>query len=177
MITIKVKLINKLCTPVIYPGKGDWIDLKVGEDITLKAPELVTTKEEIDGKVVQKKYTKFDSSLINLGVAMKLPDHFEAICAPRSSTFKTFKIILANSIGVIDNSYSGSKDEWKFMAIAFDNITIPRGARIAQFRIQPNQFAPWWVKLKWVFSKGVELKFVEDLDKESRGGIGSTGIK
>ena len=41
---------------------------------------------------------------------MRLPQGYEAIIAPRSSTFKKYGILQANSIGIIDNSYCGDDD-------------------------------------------------------------------
>lgn len=81
---------------------------------------------------------------------------------PRSSTYKNFGIILANSVGQIDNSYSGENDCWKFPAIAMRDTIIHKNDRICQFEIQKIQ---------------PEIEFVEvdHLDDESRGGIGSTG--
>ena len=43
--------------------------------------------------------------LVPLGVAMELPKGYEAIIAPRSSTFKNYGLIQTNSIGIIDESY------------------------------------------------------------------------
>ena len=60
---------------------GDWIDLRCNED-------CVADKGEY--------------KLLKLGVAMQLPAGFEAIVAPRSSTFKHWGILLCNSLGIID---------------------------------------------------------------------------
>lgn len=103
-----------------------------------------------------------DYKLIRLGVGMILPDGYEAIVAPRSSTPSKFGVILSNSIGVIDNSYSGNTDEWRFPALAIRNTIIEKGDRIAQFRIIKNM-------------DPVELIEVDHLNAISRGGIGSTG--
>lgn len=122
--------------------KGDWIDLCCAEDVYISRHEY---KE------------------IPLGIAMKLPQGYEALVAPRSSTFKRYKLLLGNSIGVIDNTYSGDTDEWKFPAYAIDGTFIPKGTRICQFRIIKNQ-------------PEIEFKEVEHLDDVARGGLGSTGI-
>ena len=45
-----------------------------------------------------------DFKNISLGVSMELPEGYEAHLLPRSSTFKNFGIILANGMGIIDNS-------------------------------------------------------------------------
>ena len=121
---------------------GDWIDLRASEDIELKNGEF---------------------KMIPLGVSMQLPKGYEALVVPRSSTFKNFGIISANSIGVIDNSYCGDNDIWKFPAIALRDTVIKKNERICQFRIIANQ-----PKFK------VEEVLV--LDNSDRGGIGSTGV-
>ena len=95
---------------------------------------------------------------------MKLPANFEAHLAPRSSTFKKYKVIQTNGIGVIDNSYSGENDQWMMPVLAIEDTVIPENERICQFRIverQPN----------------VSIVEVDHLDDQSRGGFGSTGSK
>lgn len=106
---------------------------------------------------------KGEYALIPLGVAMELPDGFEANIVPRSSTFKNFKILQVNSYGVIDNSYNGDEDYWMFPALAIDDTVIERGSRICQFRI--NKIQP-----------EIDLYEVEFLKNKNRGGFGSTGI-
>lgn len=128
-------------SPNEIKSKGNWIDLYIAEDIDMKAGEFV---------------------IIPLGVAMKLPKGYEAIVAPRSSTFKKYGIIQANSLGVIDNSYCGSGDEWGFPAYATRDIYIEAGTRLCQFRIFKNQ--PDIVFIK-----------TEQLSDNNRGGFGSTG--
>lgn len=152
---IKVKVLTEGCLPEIL-DKGDWIDLRSGE-------EYVADKEEYH--------------LFNLGVAVKLPRGFEAVVAPRSSTFKNFGILLANSVGVIDNSYSGNSDEWKFPAYCTQRKIVRKGDRICQFRIQPSQRATFWQKLRWLLSSGIRIVEVDSLEGPDRGGIGSTGVR
>ena len=88
METIRIKYftdkIEKLC---YIDGKSDWIDLRAAEDVTLKAGEF---------------------KLIPLGVAMQLPQGYEAHIVPRSSTFKNFGIVL--TIGVISAVVIGLVD-------------------------------------------------------------------
>ena len=76
---------------------GDWIDLYCAQDMTLKAG---------------------DFALVPLGVSMQLPEGYEARTAPRSSTFKRWGLLQANSVGIIDNSYCGTNDEWKLPVYA-----------------------------------------------------------
>jgi dUTP pyrophosphatase len=120
---------------------GDWIDLRSAETVELKQGEY---------------------KLIRLGVGMILPHGFEAHILPRSSTPNKFGIMCANSMGIIDNSYSGDGDEWKFPAVAIRDTVIHKNDRIAQFRIVRNQ-------------PRFEFEIVDHLNDVSRGGIGSTG--
>lgn len=140
MKTIKIKLLRGLNT-VSPQENSDWIDLRAAEETKLAAGEY---------------------KAIPLGVAVELPKGYEAIVAPRSSTFKIHGILAANSLGVIDESYKGEGDEWHFLAIAARNTVIHAGERICQFRIIKHQPA---YRLKWV----------ETLKGRNRGGIGSTG--
>ena len=120
---------------------GDWIDLRAAEDIFLTAGEF---------------------KMIPLGVAMELPKGYEALVAPRSSTFKKHGILLANSIGIIDESYKGDGDEWHFPAFAVHDTFITKNERICQFRIIQHQPL-------------IQLQEVEHLGNADRGGLGSTG--
>ena len=176
--TIKVLEKTPGCLPVILE-KGDWIDLTTAEETVLKAPQAnkmhVRNHRNKEVAEVRTRDVDFDSTLIPLGVCMQLPAGFEAIVAPRSSSFKKYGILQTNSIGVIDGSYCGDEDEWKFPALATRKITIPKGTRIAQFRIQPSQKATLWQKLKWLLSSSITLKVVESLDNPNRTGFGSTG--
>lgn len=138
---IKVKYFDKDIERIQKISVGDWIDLRSAESVELKAGEY---------------------KLLRLGVGMILPDGYEALVLPRSSTPGYFGIMCANSMGVIDNSYSGDADEWRFPAVAIRDTVINKGDRIAQFRIIKNQPA-------------IEFKTVEHLNDVSRGGIGSTG--
>ena len=140
---IKVKYFDKEIDKLEKIAKGDLIDLRSAETVEMKAGEY---------------------RLIKLGIGIKLPNGCEAHVYPRSSTFKNFGIILANSVGIIDNSYCGDDDQWCFPAIALRDTVIHKNDRICQFRIMENQ---------------PELEFIEvdKLDDVSRNGIGSTGIK
>jgi len=174
---IKVKRINKnLPLPEII-SKGDWIDLRASETVSLKAPQAgVLKKRVVDGQEVPFRDVTFDTKLIKLGVAMELPKGFEAIIDPRSGTPK-LKIFQTNSQGVIDNSYNGDSDEWRYWMTALGETTINEGDRICQFRIQLSQRATIWQKLKWLLSSGIEIVEVDKLGGSNRGGIGTTGIK
>lgn len=174
---IKVKVLTDGCMPEIIE-KGDWIDLRAAEDVHLNAPQAGTLKRKtVNGEETNHRDVTFDSKLIKLGVAMELPAGFEACVLPRSGTYKEFAVICRNSQGVIDNSYRGDNDEWRFPALAFCDTTIHKGDRICQFRIQLSQKATLWQKIKWLLSSGVELVEVKSLNNDNRGGFNSTGIK
>ena len=140
METIKIRY-HRGVKPIERFNTGDWIDLRAAEDISLKAGEF---------------------KLIPLGVAMELPKGYEALVAPRSSTFKRLGILLANSIGIIDESYKGDNDEWHFPAYAVKDTIVHKNERICQFRIIQHQPL-------------IHLVEVDHLGNEDRGGIGSTG--
>lgn len=160
---IKVKLFNPNM-PLSISTKGEWIDLRASQNISYQAPL-------INGEAVH-----FYPVLIPLGIAMELPKYFEANILPRSSTFSNYGFLLSNSMGIIDSSYKGDTDCWKFQAVPLRGGTVFAGDRIAQFRIRPSQFAPWWVKLKWLFTSSIQFEFVSSLGNTARGGFGSTGI-
>ena len=124
-------------------GKSDWIDLRASEDVVLKKGEF---------------------KLIPLGIAMKLPEGYEAHVVPRSSTFKNFGVIMTNSVGIIDNSYCGDGDQWYFPALAIRDTVIHKNDRICQFRIMKNQ-------------PKIEFDEVNYLEASNRGGFGSTGVQ
>lgn len=145
---LKVKFFDK----DLYAGKNelkkigeksDWIDLRARQTVILD---------------------KGDFCLIPLGVAIQLPEGYEAHLVPRSSTFKKWGIIQTNSMGVIDETYCGDNDEWLMPVYATQDVTICRGDRICQFRIMEHQ-------------PDFEFEVVDSLDNADRGGFGSTGEK
>lgn len=173
---VKVKRINKnLEFPTIIK-KGDWIDLRSSETVHLKAPQSgVLERKMVDGVRISSRDVTFDTYLIRLGVAMQLPKGYEAQVVSRSSTLDNFGVILANAVGIIDNTYCGGEDEWRYKAIAFRDTTINEGDRICQFKIVLSQKATMWQKIKWLFTSGIKFKEVEELKNPNREGIGSTG--
>ena len=140
MVTMKIKYLRDI-QKIERFNVGDWIDLRAAEDVRLKAGEY---------------------RMIPLGVAIELPQGYEALVAPRSSTFKKYGVILANSIGIIDESYKGDNDEWNFLAYALRDTVIHKNERICQFRIIQHQPL-------------IHLEEVASLGNPNRGGIGSTG--
>lgn len=175
---IKIKRINPNITLPSFIDKGEWVDLSASQAIIMMAPQAsVAKKKSVNGVEGSYRDVEFDSCMIPLGVAMELPKGYEAVTLPRSSTFKTYGIIMSNSEGVIDSSYCGDTDEWKFPAIAMRHTAINVGDRICQFRIQLSQKATVWQKIKWLFSSKIEFVEVGHLGNADRGGFGTTGIK
>lgn len=139
---ITVQYLNDSVKRLSIEKKGDWIDMYAAETVELKHGE---------------------HRLIHLGVAMKLPEGYEAHIVPRSSTFKKWGIIQANHVGIIDNSYSGPEDWWKMSVIAMRDTVINKDDKICQFRIMKRQ---------------PKIAFVEGkMTDPSRGGFGTTGSK
>ena len=171
--TIKVKVLTDGCAPQLSQ-KGEWIDLRAATDVHIDSP-YANTKSKKGGETTRK--VKFTHQYVPLGIAMELPAGMEALIAPRSSSIKNFNFIQPNSPAVIDNSYKGDKDEWKCSILCVGDVNIKKGDRICQFRILPSQKATVWQKLKWLFSSGVEIRIVDSLGNENRGGLGSTGVK
>lgn len=127
--------------PIEKISQGDWIDLRVAEDVELKVGEF---------------------KIISLGVSMELPKGYEAHVVPRSSTFKNYGIIQTNHCGIIDESYCGNEDIWRFPAYALRDTIIKKNDRICQFRIVKKM-------------EEVEFETVDNLSNQNRGGFGSTG--
>lgn len=122
---------------------GDWIDLRASVGGVFK---------------------KGDFALIDLGVSMRLPEGYEAHIAPRSSTFKRWGIFQTNSVGVIDNAFSGTNDVWKMPCLFTRDTVIEPNDRICQFRIIKKM-------------EPVSFTEVAELNNTNRGGFGSSGRK
>ncbi len=140
--TIKVKYHDNEIPRLKKLVQGDLIDLCAAETVELKAGEY---------------------KLISLGVSMKLPYGWKANVYPRSSTFKNWGVLQYNSVGQIDNSYSGTNDIWKYPVYATRDTVIHKGERICQFEIVPVM-------------PDIFIEEVDALDDTDRGGFGSTGV-
>jgi dUTP pyrophosphatase len=174
---IKVKVWEG-CKYPRFIDKGEWVDLSLREAVKLDAPQAAARHSRTNeyGVVSRVRNVECKVHYLPLGVAVELPEGFEAILAPRSSTAKKFGIICANSFGIIDNSYCGNEDEWKLATIPIRETVIEAGSRICQFRIQLSQKATVWQKIKWLFSSKIELVYVNNLEGNNRSGFGSTGV-
>lgn len=141
MLKIKIKYHDPELVRLAKFDYGDWIDCRSAETVELKAGEF---------------------KLISLGVSMELPEGYEAHMAPRSSTYKNFGVISVNSVGIIDASYRGDGDIWRFPVYALHDTIINKNDRICQFRITEKM-------------PSIEFEEVDFLNNEDRGGHGSTG--
>lgn len=121
---------------------GDWYDIATVENVSMRAG---------------------DFQYINLGVAMELPVGYEAHLVARSSTFKKHGIFNPGGVGIIDNDYCGPEDIWHFPAYAMRDTFIPKGTRIAQFRLVPS-------------TPPANIQIVARLTNKNRKGLGSTGL-
>ena len=140
-LTLRIKYRNETVKRLEKLAVGNWIDLSADKRITM---------------------IKGEFAIIPLGIAVQLPEGFEANIVPRSSTFSRFGILQVNSYGVIDDSYCGDDDYWGFPALAMRDTVIEKNSRICQFRI--NAIQP-----------ELDLFEVEALENDNRGGFGSTG--
>lgn len=142
MLELKIKYHAEGLEKIKKIEKGDWIDLRSAYDEEFKLGEF---------------------GFIDLGISIKIPTGYEAHLAPRSSTFKNYGLLQVNSVGIIDESYSGNDDIVKMPVYATRNTVIKKNDRVCQFRI---------------IEKMPELSIVEvnNMEDESRGGFGSTGV-
>ena len=101
--------------------------------------------------------------MIATGIAIQLPENFEAQIRPRSGLAAKHGVTVLNSPGTIDCDYRG---EIKVILINHGDapIVIERGMRIAQMVVAPVRTIAW--------------NTVDNLDDSARGarGFGSTGM-
>lgn len=161
---IEVKYFDTNLPKLEVTEKGDCIDLRVSKVYCMKSHSGLPMKDKEEVEFPYH-YHNDDVLFFKLGVGMKLPEGYKANVYPRSSTFKNYGFILTNSVGIIDNSYCGSKDEWCAMMYCTREGVINYGDRILQFEPVP------------VYTHNFSYEEVKELDEESRGGYGSTGVK
>jgi len=103
-----------------------------------------------------------ERALVPAGIAIALPEGFEAQIRPRSGLAAAHGITLLNAPGTIDADYRG---EIKIIManLGQEPFTVRRGERIAQMVVAPVAAA--------------QLNVVEDLPETGRGsgGFGHTG--
>ena len=112
-----------------------------------------------DGNIVR--FSPGDIVVVNLGFAMDIGKGYEGYILPRSSTFKNTGLLLTNSVGLVDDTYCGDKDEWLAMFYATRYGAFKIGDRLVQISIKK--------------STPVDMEDVAQLGNPSRGGYGTTG--
>ncbi len=105
-----------------------------------------------------------ETKLIPTGIAIALPEGYEAQIRPRSGLALKNSLTVLNTPGTIDSDYRGEIGIILINHGQKDYI-VENGARIAQMIIAKYE--------------QVELEFVQELDETIRGsgGFGSTGVK
>lgn len=100
---------------------------------------------------------------VPLNVAMTIPAGHMILLAARSSLHKK-GLMMANGVGVVDEDFCGNGDEYKAALYNFTDreVAVTRGDRIVQAILKPYEKADWCE--------------VDDLERETRGGFGTTGI-
>lgn len=150
MKTYFIKLRADAIIPTFAEEKAACVDLYIPKDLNIKIyPHTVC--------------------LIPTGVVALPPKNYHWILCLRSSTpFKNPGIVLANGIGVIDESYSGPEDEIKIAILskANDVVEFEGGQRIAQMFLRKN------IKPQ---IEEMTLEKLKEIKTFSRNGFGSTG--
>lgn len=105
-----------------------------------------------------------DRILIPTGIAISIPEGFEAQVRPRSGWALKYGITVANAPGTIDSDYRG---EIKVLLIHLGEevISIKRGDRIAQLVIQKIYRIQW-----------NEVSLLDETQR-AKGGFGHTDIQ
>lgn len=138
---MRIKVLNENCKPLVE-NNGNFIDLRCAETI---------------------EYKKGDFLMIPLGVCIDVGRGQFGMLVPRSSTFKNWGFIQTNSVGIIDDSYSGDGDEWLMPVYCTRDGEIREGDRVCQFQVFDQ---PYDV-----------IQFVKQLGGQNRGGFGTSGRK
>ena len=100
---------------------------------------------------------------VPLNVAIEIPKGYMVMLAARSSLYKQ-GLRMINSVGIVDQDYCGNTDEYHAALQNFTDkpVTIKKGTRLVQGILKQHEKAEW--------------DEVDDLDNNSRGGFGTTGI-
>ncbi|MCL4354455.1 dUTP diphosphatase [Patescibacteria group bacterium] len=142
---VKIKRIDKFLEIPQYKTKG-----AVGFDLLAR---------------VETEVMPFEVKLIPLNLVVKVPKGYGLFLFSRSSTPSKKGLIVANSVGVIDQDYNGEEDELKLsvLNVTKKKVVVEKGERICQ----------------GIFLKLAVGKFSESakMGKKSRGGFGTTGHK
>lgn len=132
--------------------------------------DLPLPKYETEGAVAFDLYARVDIEIparqigrIPLNIIIEFPKTYAFIVVPRSSTPERKGLLSPHGIGVIDHDYHGENDEVMFQVYNFTDKTVKvaKGERLAQ----------------GMFVRVDKAEFVENeqVERNSRGGFGSTG--
>ena len=101
-------------------------------------------------------------ALVPTGIAIALPDGYEAQVRPRSGLASSHGLTVLNAPGTVDADYRG-EIQVLLVNLGAESVSVTRGMRVAQMVIAPVT--------------RVQLREVTSLDETSRGtgGFGSTG--
>lgn len=103
-----------------------------------------------------------DRALVPTGLAIALPEGYEAQVRPRSGLAARLGLTIVNTPGTIDSDYRG-EIQVLLINLGGESVTVSRGMRIAQMVIAPV-----------VRAHIVETELLEKTSRGS-GGFGSTG--
>lgn len=159
MIKLQIKKVREDAIMPTQAHSGDMVDVYAAEDVVVNS---------------------FESTIIPLGIAMNIPEGYRVKVFSRSSLPLKKKLIVSNSVGIIDTGY---KNEIGLIChslphsesvcvsrtdldgdVLFNNpIVIKKGDKIAQFQLEKIE--------------DFEMEEVEELDmsNDRGGGYGSTG--
>lgn len=159
MIKLQIKEVRESATMPTQAHSGDMIDVYAAEDVVVNS---------------------FESTIIPLGIAMNIPEGYRIKLFSRSSLPLKKKIVVSNSVGIIDTGYKNelglichslpccrsicvSGTDLGIDALFNNPVKIYKGDKIAQFQLE-----------KIV---DFELEEVKELDmsNDRGGGYGSTG--
>ena len=136
---------------------------RIDKDMPL--PEYQTAGSVAFDLYAREKMTIAPSSLgfIPTNLIIETPPGYMLTVVPRSSTPKRKGLSIPHGIGIIDQDYCGEKDEILLQVYNFTDqkVEIDRGERIGQATFVKVEKAEW--------------NEVENTEKPTRGGIGSTG--
>jgi dUTP pyrophosphatase len=142
---LNVKRIDKNLELPEYKTKG-----AVGFDLTARLETVIKP---------------FEVTLIPLNIVVKVPKGYGLFLFSRSSVPGKKGLMVANSVGVIDQDYHGEDDEIKMAVLNFTkkDVIVEKGERICQGII-----------MKIAVPTITEVK---KMANKSRGGFGTTGHK
>lgn len=131
---------------------------------------LPLPRYETDGAVgfdfVAREATTIEAKSVGIvpsNVVVEVPTSYMLVVASRSSTPRKKGLLTPHGIGIIDHDYCGPTDEIGIQMYNFTDapVTIEKGERIAQG--------------VFVHIDKFDWEEVDEMNKESRGGFGSTG--